>query len=283
MYTALYVLYIICLPPVFRAVASLLNPCQCDDVWNCGCRTVQEAPQSNGEFASVTSTFFSPDGDNSASSGGLETLARAVVLFSSPLTPRSPANHLTEIPNEDASTSPVPLSCQCQPVTPLSPRSSPTPVLDLPPLLFPEIPGPTPVVPPFSTFTTLAGSGCTCGLTCQCPDCVSHRPGVESRNAQDCMNCVDQSLRVIDRSSSSGFHVKSPVLEKFLADAKRVPPPPTLGGKPVELPKLCCGGSCGCGGACGCDGDCNGCCRDIEREGSKDLPTDAVAATGVLL
>ncbi|KAI0252679.1 copper fist DNA binding domain-containing protein [Lactifluus subvellereus] len=243
-----------------QKVASLLNPCQTS--------IALEAPQSNGEFASAAPTF-PPDGDNGASSaqtssGGLEALARAAVLFSSPLTPQSPANHLTEIPssscdNEHANLSPVPLSCQT--ATPLPPRSSPTPVLDLPPLLFPEAPGPTPVVPPFSTFTTLAGSGCTCGLTCQCPDCASHRPGVKSSNAQDCMNCVDQSLRVIDPSSSSGFHVKSPVLEKFLAEARRVPPPPTPGGKPVELPKLCCGG--------------------IEGEdGSKDLLTDAVVATG---
>jgi hypothetical protein len=143
-------------------------------------------------------------------------------------------------------------------------------VLDLPPLLFPEIPGPAPVVPPFSTFTTLAGSGCTCGLTCQCPGCSTHhsRPGVDPRNAQDCMTCVDSALHVIDRSSGWGFYMESPVLERFFADAERVPPPPTAGGKPVELPKLCCGGSCGCGGACGCNGDCNGCCRDIERNGT---------------
>ena len=255
---------------VSRAVASLLNPCQCDDVWNCGCRTstVLEAPR-NSDFVSTTT----PNGNNSASetrttaSGSLETLARAAALFSSPPLTPPPENISSEVASLSCD-SPVPTAA------PPSPNSTPTPLLDLPPLLFPDVPGPTPVVPPFSTFTTLAGSGCTCGLTCQCPDCASHRPNVNSGNSQGCMNCVDQSLRVIDRSGSSGFHVKSPVLETFLAEAERVPPPPTPGGKPVELRKLCCGGSCGCGGACGCDGDCDGCCRDNERGAS---PNDAVA------
>jgi hypothetical protein len=280
-YLSRYITRLPPVPPVSRAVASLLNPCQCDDVWNCGCRTSTEleAPH-NSEFASTTPTF-SPSGNNSASSArlssdGLETLARAAALFSSPLTPRSPANSSAEIPtfsgtNEHALASPVLLHT----ASPPSPKSNPTPVFDLPPLLFPEVPGPTPVVPPFSTFTTLAGSGCTCGLTCQCPDCPNHRSRVNSRDPQDCMNCIDQSLHVIDQSGNSGFHVKSPVLERFLAEAERVPPPPTPGGKPVELPKL----SCSCKGVCGCNGDYNSCCRDIEEEASEDPLNDAVAAT----
>ncbi len=80
------------------------------------------------------------------------------------------------------------------------------------------------------------------------------------------MNCVDPSLRVIDRSSGWKFHIKSPALEKFFADAERVPLPPVAGGKRVELPKLCCAGSCGCAGACGCGGDCSGCCESFGKE-----------------
>ena len=159
---------------------------------------------------------------------------------------------------------------------PASPTTlTPTPVLDLPPLVFPDVPGPTTVVPPFSTFTTLAGSGCTCGLTCQCPGCASHHPNpdVNPSEAQDCMNCVDQSLHVIDRGTTDGLRIKSPILEKFFADAKLVPPPPTMGGKPVELPKLCCGGSCNCGGACGCNGDCNGCCESETPDNNRSDPT----------
>jgi hypothetical protein len=248
-------------------VASLLNPCQCDDVCNCGCR-------ANSEFASE-SRALSPHGNNGASghtpSDGLETLAyaAAAILFSSSQTPPTSAINSTQINSSsgaDGHASPGPSRRSSETATPSSPTSTPTPVLDLPPLLFPEFPGPTPVVPPFSTFNTLAGSGCTCGLTCQCPDCASHRPrsDVDPRNIQDCMSCVDQTLRVIDRSGG-GFHVQSPVLEKFFAHAERVPLPPTRGGKPVELPKLCCGGSCGCGGVCGCGGDCNGQCQHIER------------------
>ncbi|KAI0307510.1 hypothetical protein B0F90DRAFT_1674318 [Multifurca ochricompacta] len=272
-----------------QKVASLLNPCKCDDVWTCGCRTstIPEALHTNGEFASATQATPAT-GNNTASSisvssDGLETLARAAALFSSSLTSsltRRPSaiyfNNSSSGTDERPPLSPAfPLS---ETATPL-PTSTPTPLLDLPPLLFPEVPGPTPVVPPFSTFSTLAGSGCTCGLTCQCPDCASHRPGVNSSDTGDCMNCVDQSLRVIDQSSSSwGFYIKSPVLEKFLAYAERIPPPPSVGGKPVELPKLCCGGSCGCAGACGCGGDCNGCCQAIgAKETPKESPNDPIA------
>jgi hypothetical protein len=238
----------------------------------------------NGIFASELQAFSS-NGDNSAcasvSCDGLETLARAAaaVLFSSPLTPQTPpipSHQITSLagPDEDA-------PCPYETTTPASPTLTPTPVLDLPPLLFPEVPGPTPIVPPFSTFTTLAGSGCTCGLTCQCPDCASHnpRPDVNPNNAQDCMNCVDPLLDVIDRSANDGFYIKSPALEKFFADAKRVPPPPTVGGKPVELPKLCCGGSCSCGGACGCSGDCNGCCQDVESGTPMNTRNDSVSVS----
>jgi len=194
-------------------------------------------------------------------SEGLDTLARAAALFSSTVTPHSPVPYPRQIElasfpgaNDYASPTPAP-----------SPSPVPTsaPVLDLPPLLFPEVSRPTTAVPPFSTFSTLAGSGCTCGLTCQCPDCHTH---AKSGTGGDCMNCVDPSLRVIDRSSNWDFHIKSPALEKFFAVAQRVPPPPVAGGKPVELPKLCCAGSCGCAGACGCGGDCSGCCQDFGME-----------------
>ncbi|KAI9512295.1 copper fist DNA binding domain-containing protein [Russula earlei] len=254
-----------------QKVSSLLNPCQCDDVWNCGCRTPTAAGTlyANSEFASAEDP--SSNGNNSSTnSDGLQTLARAAaaVLFSSPLSPQPPPTQIASFTETDEDVSPCP-SCRPSDVattTASSSASTPTPALDLPPLVFPDITSPIPVVPPFSTFTTLAGSGCTCGLTCQCPDCATHHPrsGVDSSGARDCTNCVDQTLRVIDRSVNSGFHIKSPVLEKFFAVAERVPPPPTAGGKPVELPKLCCGGSCGCGGACGCSGDCSGCSQHVE-------------------
>ena len=255
---------------VFGAVASLLNACQCSDVWNCGCRTsAPNAPHVNGEFTAQTPVALSPNGNNDASaqvtSDGLETLARAAAaVLLSPLSPR-PTIHPKQIASSSrANDHAPPCRSHGSSDTGTSHKSTPPPV-NLPPLVFPEVPGATPVVPPFSTFTTLAGSGCTCGLTCQCPGCPTHhsRPDVDSRNAQaqDCMTCIDPTLDVIDRSGSRGSYLESPVLEKFLAIAQRIPPPPIAGGKPVELPKLCCGGSCGCGGACGCSGDCTGCCQ----------------------
>jgi hypothetical protein len=208
------------------------------------------------------------NGKNNASpttqiSDGLDTLARAAALFSSTATPRSPSPYsqqidLASFPGANEHSSPTP--------APSPSKRPPSPVLDLPPLLFPEFSRPTTVVPPFSTFTTLAGSGCTCGLTCQCPDCHGPHSNAHSSTGGDCMNCVDPSLWVIDRRSDWNFHIKSPALEKFFAVAQRIPPPPVAGGKRVELPKLCCAGTCGCAGACGCGGDCSGCCQDFGKE-----------------
>jgi hypothetical protein len=276
---------------VLDAVASLLNPCHCNDVWSCGCRTsASDAPHINSELAAQAPaqspaqlSAQSSNGSNNASapvpSDGLETLARAAeAILLSPLTPRS-SSHPKQIASSSGANDQTSLGRFRRPSdTATFPTS---PVLDLPPLVFPEVPGPTPVVPPFSTFTTLAGSGCTCGLSCQCPGCRTHhpRPGVDLRNAEDCTTCVDPTLHVIDQSSRSSF-MESPISKKFLAVAERMPPPPIAGGKPVELPKLCCGGSCGCGGACGYSGDCNGCCRFNEGyEIHHDIRNDSTSVT----
>jgi hypothetical protein len=247
-------------------------------VWNCCCKT--STTSSSSELASPVPSPFS-NGKNGATpstvpSDGLETLARAAAIFSSStITPCSPAHYsqpieLSSCSGANEHTSPTPVLTPAR--KPPSPAPTPTPVLDLPPLLFPEISRPATVVPPFSTFTTLAGSGCTCGLTCQCPDCSSHS-NAKSGAGGDCMNCVDQSLRVIDRNDDWKF----PALEKFFAVAGRVPPPPVAGGKPVEIPKLCCAGSCGCAGACGCGGDCRGCCEDLGKEVPEDPPDDSIS------
>jgi hypothetical protein len=267
--------------PVFSTVASLLNPCQCGDVWNCCCKTSTTSETlSSSELAFPVSSPFS-NGKNGATStvpvtsDGLETLARAAAVFSSTIT--SPAHYSQQIAlglisGASEHASPTPASSPSRKLP--SPAPTLTPVLDLPPLLFPEVSRPATVVPPFSTFTTLAGSGCTCGLTCQCPDCPSHSNATSGAGG-DCMSCVDQSLRVIDRSGDWRF--QSPALEKFFAVAERVPPPPVAGGKPVEIPKLCCAGSCGCAGACGCGGDCSGCCEDFGKEAPEDSSNESIA------
>ena len=267
-------------------MASLLNACQCNDVWNCGCRT--PAQRVNSEFAAQT-PVLSPNGNNNASaqvtSDGLETLARAAAaVLLSPLTPRS-SIHPKQISSPSGANDHASPSRSCCSSDTAKSHDTSSSLLNLPPLVFPEVPGPTPVVPPFSTFTTLAGTGCTCGLTCQCPDCSTHhsRPGVDSRNVQgqNCMTCVDPTLHVIDQSDSRDSYLESPVLEKFLAIAQRVPPPPIAGGKPVELPKLCCGGSCACGGACGCSRDCTGCCEFNEGNGTHNDPWNVLTSVTV--
>ena len=264
---------------VSSTVASLLNPCQCGDAWNCCCKSYTASETASTSESASTQSLLS-NGKNDAypittqASDGLDALARAAALFSSAVGSCSPAPYSQQIepvsfPDAGERASPTPVLPPAK--RPCSPVPTSTPVLDLPPLLFPDISRPATVVPPFSTFTTLAGSGCTCGLTCQCPDCHSN---AKSSTGGDCMNCVDPSLRVIDRSSNYNFPIKSTVLENFFAVAERVPRPPVVGGKPVEIPKLCCAGSCGCAGACGCGGDCNGCCQDL----GKDAPEkDSVA------
>ena len=200
------------------------------------------------------------------------------------------------------------------------------------------------LMPPFSALTRLAGSGCTCGLRCACPDCAEHRgaddaqPGEEHsvgaafeaaisghgvgvgrgresreehtasvdghghghghghvrRDCGDgCGNCVDEDVMALDlskvsfglgaeRASASaarGAVLGQTVLDRFFAQAARIPLP----GADVELPKLCCGGACACGGACGCGGSCQGCCEDEnDDEESQAAARERVeaAATG---
>ncbi|KAI0271604.1 copper fist DNA binding domain-containing protein [Gloeopeniophorella convolvens] len=272
-----------------QQVASLLNPCQCGDVWDCHCgpNAASASPSTSGESGAMTPSTGNNGSASQAFSDRLETLARAAALFSTqdPTPTCRPASSAKRIASssrgmERLSVVSPPkrpkVAKRPSPATPVSP----SPPVDLPPLRFPDFPGVTTVVPPFSTFSTLAGSGCTCGLTCQCPDCLEHGNSTtitveEEDEAPGCMNCVDQSLREIDQTGGSGLVIQSSVLDKFFADAARIPLPPVLGGKPVEIPKLCCGGSCGCGGACGCGGDCSGCCEE-EKDASEDASTDLI-------
>lgn len=61
---------------------------------------------------------------------------------------------------------------------------------DLPPIFATSLPASPLTIPPLSTFTSFAGSGCCCGLRCACPGCVEHR-GAEhaSDDREDCPGC----------------------------------------------------------------------------------------------
>ncbi|KAI0314256.1 hypothetical protein OF83DRAFT_462742 [Amylostereum chailletii] len=298
-----------------QKVDSLLNPCPCADVWSCQCdlRSSDLSPPLNPHEQA-----------QEGSSSGLAALARAAELFASgSLPPSSHPQHASPPlppPPPPPSTTPTtrqPRKHNWSPngsvrVSSKRRRRSPTRGPDLPPLL---LSGPTAEnesslsllpspfsalpMPSFSTFSSLAGSGCTCGLRCSCPDCPEHQPGEDHKDGSaSCRHCVDETVREVDLTAV-GFGMKwmstsgptagestapksiapsSSVLDHFLAQAARVPPPPPPGGAPVTLPKLCCEGSCGCGVVCGCGGLCQGCCSDgADGNGSALEPAAEVA------
>ncbi|KAI0063157.1 hypothetical protein BV25DRAFT_1915481 [Artomyces pyxidatus] len=278
-----------------QKVDSLLNPCRCGDVWNCRC-----GPSTSG-ISPAASIDDTDDDPLPSLADGLETLARAAAIFrdqdTTPSQPNAP-------PSNNTATRPQKHRRKSSPASfprinkRMKPVPATTPGPALPPLLFPTLHSPTQFepqpsppafpdfMPPFSTLTSLAGSGCTCGLRCACPDCLEHRPGEQDKDCgESCQNCVDETVREVDLStvgfrmmkSTAHLHAhagegSSSGLDHFFAQAARIPAPPVVGGAPVDLPKLCCGGSCGCGRTCACGGACNGCCVDGEGEAESEEP-----------
>lgn len=159
-------------------------------------------------------------------------------------------------------------------------------------------------MPPMSMITSLAGSGCTCGLQCACPGCLEHRgPDHASKGCKDCADgcgtCVDHSIRELPSHNFNGTPTNTVpnFLDQFFARAAALPAPPSnrrmgvgvdldpmnvmvypdvardagergLAFGLVSLPKLeCCGGRCACpNGTCGCGKSCDGCCSQHDDE-----------------
>lgn len=214
-------------------VDSLLNPCSCKSITKCKC-----SGHHQQELA-------------------LATLARAAAAIS--------VNQAAEV----STPSPIPTYSDPSPRSesfkrPPSPHHSPrshsnkraklhshhpyppSPGPNLPPLLItddlPYIPALNkpmpefPVMPPMSTISSIAGSGCTCGLLCACPGCVEHRgPGHVATDRKDCTDgcgtCVDPDLGVLpghDANTLDSFNSKAmtSMLQEFFARAASLPPPP---------------------------------------------------------
>lgn len=290
-------------------MTSLLNPCHCKDVWSCTCRNINNP----GSFP-ATSIIDEP-------ANGLATLARAAALCCNQdlsvnqsgrcepssvpqITEQVPQSTLavhqhggccgsrarSDVPRSKRSRcspshSPVPPRKQLRgpnlpPIRQLSPGTEP-PLPSAPPPKYPEI-------PPLSSVSSIAGSGCTCGFKCNCPGCVEHR-GVEHvsqhfRDCQDgCGTCVDESTAELPSGSTpAGSSGSTPsFIDAFFARAATVPLPPTQRAQSlnidptnvtvyptnlfgpqsrhlerrgaafglVQVPKLrCCAGKCGCPG-----------------------------------
>ena len=89
-----------------------------------------------------------------------------------------------------------------------------------------------PTIPPISIMTSLAGSGCTCGLYCACPGCVEHR-GEEhaSKHRADCADgcgtCVDwqAGIGLPATTQLTGGQSKS-IVNQFFERAATLPLPP---------------------------------------------------------
>ncbi|KAK7029691.1 copper-binding transcription factor [Paramarasmius palmivorus] len=265
---------VITLPDAQKQVGSLLNSCSCKNPRKCKCRKLK-----------------TPSGDSA-----LAALAKAAAI--------------QEVPSRCCSpSSPPPPSKR-----PKHQHQHPPASIELPPLLIsesplPETPGPIPdfgIMPPLSEITSLAGSGCTCGIECCCPGCAEHR-GAENVDttyrpcAHGCGTCVDNTHGIALPGHGSN---STSIIDRFFARAAALPAPPAnrkMGvgdqldpmnvivypeaaiktkehGVPfglITVPKLeCCGGKCGCpGGKCGCGKNCDGCCADhlAEKEKGRHL------------
>ncbi|KAF7319729.1 Copper-fist domain-containing protein [Mycena kentingensis (nom. inval.)] len=248
-------------PPDSRQrVDSLLNPCNCRSGFKCKCRA----------------------DDASRPGAGLDALANAAAAACcAPAPAPSTSKRQTSRPNSPTHKRSKHKHSHAQ-------RAPPGPAL--PPLLYSDS-SPSPTIPtfgtipmpPMSTITSLAGSGCTCGLECACPGCVEHR-GPEHADptrascADGCGTCVDSNAGVglplggalagygYAFSLEGDTNASSPI-SQFLARAAALPRPPSPRNPkaaPVNLPKLeCCGGNCACPeGSCACGKSCDGCCTE---------------------
>lgn len=289
----IYIWELACTVPYRSSVDSLLNPCRCKNVWQCRCRNTDGG---------------SPASTPGSSSNGLAALAEAAALF---------YDEISSISAQQSSGSATVSSRLCctkdTHPTDINPAIS-SARFDLPPVRI-HFPIPTssssskiipefPVIPPFSAVSSIAGSGCTCGLRCACPDCTEHRGPVHASKdcADGCHHCVDYSSGVELPTPGQGPSRNS-MIDLFFTRAAALPSPPTnrktgieldptditiypmdLFAKPlmedeergaafglVTVPKLeCCGGRCSCPrDSCGCGQSCDGC---FGNQCVQDLP-----------
>ncbi|KAF5313106.1 hypothetical protein D9619_003102 [Psilocybe cf. subviscida] len=291
-----------------QRVDSLLNPCDCKSLWKCKCREASQFKPTHTPNASARA---------SSSTDALSTLANAAVAVSccAPPTP-SPTSKVVPGPTEKDNIN----KARRRPGSPLlpptkrhkarKPNAMPSPGPALAPLLYlssppstssssPMMPRPMPdfptmTIPPMSEITSLAGSGCTCGIRCGCPGCVEHRgPTHVNEEHQDCADgcgtCIDESMGTALPGVSNDQPSGSSFLDRFFARAAALPPPPSNRRMtfdpmdttvysptswqadpfgPVNLPKLeCCGGQCNCpDGQCSCRTSCAGCCDPADNQ-----------------
>lgn len=222
-----------------QRVDSLLNPCDCKSIWKCRCRTRPDHSRSNTSSAIMTDATLR---------SGLTTLARAAALCDSNQSFSSTQTLLCDANSKTTPTGSAP-SVKRQLSRPYAPpglstqqRQHTVPGPSLPPLLFssPSFPMSShqvpdfPTIPPMSTITSIAGSGCTCGLLCACPGCVEHRG--EEQVSKDCASCATGCTTCVDwrggielpftTQLTATDRDQDSIINQFFARAAALPLPP---------------------------------------------------------
>ncbi|KAJ6624154.1 copper fist DNA binding domain-containing protein [Mycena sp. CBHHK59/15] len=231
-----------------QRVDSLLNPCDCRKGRLCRCRGAPATdvpgsprPRDDPWPSAVVRSCCAPRSPPSAHSSGNPSYAS---------TSNAKRRHL---PMPGASLAPMLFDADAAPPTV-------------------SIPTFATMMPSMSVITSLAGTGCTCGVECACPGCVEHRgPEHAAPDRPPCVDgcgtCVDARAGIALPLPSVRYATPVPdgIIERFLARAAALPAPPEVGARmTVALPKLeCCGGRCESPeGICGCGKACDGYCGD---------------------
>ncbi|PPQ67379.1 hypothetical protein CVT25_005958, partial [Psilocybe cyanescens] len=299
------------IPPDSRQrVDSLLNPCNCKSVWKCQCKNSTASGSSGPSSTDALTTLARAAAMRCCSPLPNETAddrnalgAREKMRRSRPTSPSQSSNKRHK-DDKTYATSPGP---DLAPI-----YFSPTISAPLPRgSAMPEFPS----MPPMSEISSLAGSGCTCGVRCSCPGCVEHRgPLHANHDWKDCHDgcgtCVDPSVDAnLPSTSQLPNNPGGSILDRFFARAAALPPPPvnrkmwshnidpmdttlykdstrlqgsqSFGFGVVNLPKLeCCGGQCNCpDGRCSCRVSCAGCCADAKEDTQSAQITMPVTTT----
>jgi hypothetical protein len=229
-----YAWFLYCLSSI--VVDSLLNPCMCKTLWKCKCRS-----RKSNDPTPSSSKFLNKPLDNEHRSTATQAIVAAI---------RSPnefsqhrmntsdnvlAQRLTSRPNSPRRKKPKLISLVPLPLERQGPELPPIFVATPLPHEQPDSIPSFPTMPPMSTITMIAGSGCTCGFQCSCLGCVEHR-GIEHVSKDHgscadggCTTCVDPRLAELPLQTSSSTLPNSTSLRsinRFFARAAALPPPP---------------------------------------------------------
>lgn len=205
----------------------LLNPCQCNSIWECKCKRASGS-SDQGRLETLVevaaSISFDPVSLASPPSGPLPRLEPPVVRRSCCASKKAP----TTVNDREE-------------IGPVRGPDLPPLLLDLermtrPPHDAPRFITPT-SIPSIKSVVLLAGTGCSCGFECACPGCIEHRvpPSSTSQEQPNLRSCSDGCAHCVDNLGGVALPEPGPVsqqpsfggvIEKFLSRAASLPSPP---------------------------------------------------------